>query len=176
MASRNFEDAFYCYNSKWVVPDLGCCFEGWLKLSSLIISLTSFLLTEVYTDPRVNAGIVNIKDFKYTRRDGEVFTFLPESLLPSTSATSDIVTKVRSTPTTVFTTTKSTSTATVTSVVTLHSTVTETVVNYTTTQTIQPTESGSAGSTIVSNPGAMSVVMAMIGSLVFTGLGAILVL
>lgn len=124
-----------------------------------------------------NDGIINLNEFTYTRSDGKVFDFVPKELkggLNVTETSSVGAFKTTSVPNnaTTITTTVVSSTGTAS----LDVTTTQTFRN-TTSATTAPiaTESGSVGSKIDTKVGGLPFFGA-IGSLVFAGLGAFMVL
>jgi len=132
-----------------------------------------------------NDGVININEFIYTRSDGEVYSFLPKELqgglnVSETSSTETSSAKPSSS-TTFKTTGATTGTDLVSSADTISSseTATQTFGNTTTSAgtTTAPlaTESGSVGSKINTQVGDLPF-FAVIGALVFAGLGAFVLL
>lgn len=126
-------------------------------------------------DPKLPAGILNINEFTYTRRDGEVFDFVPDSLKVETKISGNASLTISSTqgpqPTNVH---KNATTSGVTLTSSVNATFTQTHVHVNTT-TPEPTESGSVGSKVFAKVGTIPFFGA-IAPLVFAGLGAFLVL
>jgi len=126
-----------------------------------------------------NDGIINLNDFTYTRSDGEVFNFIPKELRGGLNVSETSLSGASKTTRAPHSATTSTNVVSSTSTVPLHATATHGFGNTTTeaATTTAPvvTESGSVGSKINTKVAALPFFGA-IGSLMFAGLGAFMML